>query len=53
ILCLWRREENCLAIFADYLESLQFYHGLGSGLRVADFHTGILMTTPSSALGNK
>ncbi|GFS60011.1 uncharacterized protein TNCV_3455801 [Trichonephila clavipes] len=36
---------------ADHLESLQFYHGFGSGLRVADIHTGILMTTPSSALG--
>ncbi|GFX05352.1 uncharacterized protein TNCV_838991, partial [Trichonephila clavipes] len=23
---------------ADYLESLQFYHGFGSGLRVADIH---------------
>ncbi|GFX38311.1 hypothetical protein TNCV_3813571 [Trichonephila clavipes] len=45
--------EDCLAISADYLESLQFYHGFGSGLRVADIHTGILMTMPSSALGNK
>ncbi|GFX15582.1 prolyl 4-hydroxylase subunit alpha-2 [Trichonephila clavipes] len=33
--------------------SLQFMRGFGSGLRVADIHTGILITTPSSALGNK
>ncbi|GFT20833.1 hypothetical protein TNCV_941801 [Trichonephila clavipes] len=53
VIRLWRREEDCLAISADCLESLQFMRGFGSGLRVADIHTGILMTTPSSALGEQ
>ncbi|GFW10615.1 uncharacterized protein TNCV_894101 [Trichonephila clavipes] len=32
----WRRKENCLAVSADGLISLQFTHGFGSDLRVAE-----------------